>query len=228
MEYLFGQRTINNTRRHTLRVKGQQLTAFEPGSYNVHEEHHQDVIITDSFRVEKLYETGSDKDGNNYAWYILSEYTHNIDRSPAAENKAKEAMAVAESSRDVNSITFVTLAEAGNIDGVTAGEHADLFAEWNDNGVQYEIGNIRRYQDKLYKCISAHKSQSDWTPDVAVSLWVTISDPAEEWPEWSAPVGAHDAYQVGDRVSHNGKHWTSNTPNNVWEPGQYGWDEVTE
>ena len=28
-------------------------------------------------------------------------------------------------------IVFVTMAEAGSIDLVTAAEHADLFAEWN-------------------------------------------------------------------------------------------------
>ena len=54
------------------------------------------------------------------------------------------------------------------------------------------------------------------------------ADPAEEWPEWSQPVGAHDAYNAGDKVSHNGKHWTSAMDGNVWEPGTYGWDEITE
>ena len=62
--------------------------------------------------------------------------------------------------------------------------------------------------------------------DAAVSLWSKTSDPAEEWPEWSQPVGAHDAYAFGAKVSHNGKHWTSTTANNVWEPGVYGWEEV--
>lgn len=37
---------------------------------------------------------------------------------------------------------------------------------------------------------------------------------------------AHDAYAQGDKVSHNGKHWTSKVDNNVWEPGVYGWTEV--
>lgn len=78
----------------------------------------------------------------------------------------------------------------------------------------------------LYKCVQAHTSQADWTPDAAVSLWSKTSDPAEEWPEWSQPVGAHDAYALGAKVSHNGKHWTSTTANNVWEPGVYGWEEV--
>ena len=63
--------------------------------------------------------------------------------------------------------------------------------------------------------------------DTAVSLWVSVSDPAEEWPAWSQPVGAQDAYAVGDKVSHNGKHWASTADANVWEPGVYGWNEVS-
>ncbi len=91
----------------------------------------------------------------------------------------------------------------------------------------YTAGNFRRHNGELYRCIQGHTSQADWTPDTAVSLWVKISDPAEEWPEWSQPVGAHDAYDAGAKVSHNGKHWTSDVDANVWEPGVYGWTEVT-
>ncbi len=47
-----------------------------------------------------------------------------------------------------------------------------------------------------------------------------------EFPEWSQPLGAHDAYNLGDKVSHNGKKWVSTAANNVWEPGVYGWEEV--
>ena len=35
--------------------------------------------------------------------------------------------------------------------------------------------------------------------------------------------GAHDAYNIGDKVTHNGKTWVSDVDNNVWEPGVYGW-----
>lgn len=45
---------------------------------------------------------------------------------------------------------------------------------------------------------------------------------------WVQPSGVHDAYSVGDRVTHNGKTWESTTDGNVWEPGVYGWDDVTE
>ena len=91
----------------------------------------------------------------------------------------------------------------------------------------YKTGQIRRYKGTLYKCVQNHTSQADWTPDTASSLWSKTSDPAEEWPEWSQPVGAHDAYPKGAKVSHNSKHWISTTENNVWEPGVNGWEEVT-
>ena len=107
---------------------------------------------------------------------------------------------------------------------ITAAEHAGLFAEWAFP-VAYTVGQIRRYQGTLYKCVQAHTSQADWTPPAASSLWSKTNDPAEEWPEWSQPVGAHDAYSKGAKVSHNSKHWVSTADANVWEPGVYGWEE---
>lgn len=130
------------------------------------------------------------------------------------------------SSSEAVSVAFVTLAEAGNIDAVTASEHTELFAPWACP-VAYKTGNIRERNGKLYKCLQDHTSQETWTPEDSPSLWVGISDPAEEWPEWSKPVGSTDAYAKGAKVSHNGKHWTSNVDANVWEPGVYGWTEAS-
>lgn len=109
-------------------------------------------------------------------------------------------------------------------DDTTAEEHAWAFPAWA-TGIAYVVGQRVRYNDLLYKCIQAHTSQDDWTPDAAVSLWVRTSDPGEEWPEWIQPTGAHDAYQTGDKVSYNEKHWVSTVDANVWEPGVYGWEE---
>ena len=58
-----------------------------------------------------------------------------------------------------------------------------------------------QYGELLYKCLQSHTAQADWTPDAAVSRWVRIDDPAEEWPEWRQPQGAHDAYALGAKVS---------------------------
>lgn len=130
--------------------------------------------------------------------------------------------------KNVAAITFVSLAEKGDIDEVTATEHADLFEAWVTDK-DYAVGKIvTRPNGNLYKCVQAHRSQAGWEPENTPALWNKIGDPTEEYPEWSQPLGAHDAYPLGAKVSHNGKKWTSDVANNVWEPGVYGWTEVTE
>ncbi len=138
---------------------------------------------------------------------------------------AQATVAVERCAKLVDDIVFVTLCESGMIDDVTATEHTDVFSLW-ESGIAYVVGNIRTYGEKLYKCVQAHTSQDDWTPDVTPALWTAIGDPAEEWPEWSQPIGAHDAYMAGDKVSCDGKHWISSVDNNVWKPGVYGWNEA--
>jgi len=128
-------------------------------------------------------------------------------------------------SADFTTATFIEQAEAGNVDAETASQHSELFEAWA-SGVEYAVDALRQYEGQLYKCIMAHTSQDDWTPDVAVSLWVKAHDPAEEWPAWVQPTGAHDAYAMGAKVSHNDKHWTSDIDANTYEPGVYGWTEV--
>lgn len=102
---------------------------------------------------------------------------------------------------------------------------AAIYPLWNENGVTYAANDRVQYDGTLYRCLQSHTSQADWTPSAAVSLWVRIDDPAEEWPEWVQPTGAHDAYALGAKVSHNGTHWTSTVDANVWEPGVHGWNE---
>ena len=126
--------------------------------------------------------------------------------------------------KNTANIAFVTMAETGAIDEVTATEHFDVFAPWVQ-GTLYAVGSLRAHKGKLYKCVQAHKSQGDWAPDAAASLWSVAGNPLEEWPAWSQPVGAHDAYAVGDKVTHDGKRWISTVDANTWAPGEYGWTE---
>lgn len=114
--------------------------------------------------------------------------------------------------------------------GILTDEQAETvigaFPAWVPN-TDYKAGDRRRYSDGyLYKCIQSHKSQEDWTPDKTPALWTRIGDPGDEWPEWVQPTGAHDAYAQGAKVSHGGKHWTSDIDSNVFEPGVYGWTEA--
>lgn len=119
--------------------------------------------------------------------------------------------------RDLIHTAVISLDDASALDGI------ELFPTWKSN-TAYKVGDRRRYENKLYKCVQAHTSQDDWKPDLTPALWVEVS--IEEFPEWVQPTGAHDAYNKGDKVSHNGKHWQSNVDGNVWEPSVYGWDEI--
>lgn len=102
-------------------------------------------------------------------------------------------------------------------------EAVELFPRWVADTI-YAVDERISYEGTLYKCLQMHTSQADWTPDVAVSLWVRVT--IEEWPEWIQPVGSTDAYAQGAKVSHNEKHWISDVDGNVWEPGVYGWTEA--
>ena len=128
---------------------------------------------------------------------------------------------------ELASLVFVKMAETEQLDDATLTEHAEQFSEWA-YPVAYAVKAICSYKGKLYRCVQAHSSQADWTPPATASLWKEIGDPTAEYPEWSQPLGAHDAYALGDKVAHSGKHWVSTAANNVWEPGVYGWEEVTE
>lgn len=100
---------------------------------------------------------------------------------------------------------------------------ADLYLVWA-TGITVSVNDRYQYNDKLYKCVQAHTTQADWTPDATPALWVEVS--LDEFPEWKQPAGAHDAYAKGDKVKHNGKKWESTADANVWEPGVYGWSEI--
>lgn len=101
-------------------------------------------------------------------------------------------------------------------------EAVELFAPWVV-GAAYRVTERVRYGGKLYRCEQAHTSQSGWEPDAAPALWTEVS--VEEWPEWRQPTGAQDAYNTGDKVRHNDRHWVSAVDANTWEPGVYGWEE---
>lgn len=119
---------------------------------------------------------------------------------------------------------------AESLDDETAENHTDVFPKW-EVGKYYETDYRVRYEEILYKVLQPHTSQEDWTPDVAVSLYVKVhqQDPGEEWPEWEQPT-AENPYMIGDKVTFEGQHYISLIDNNVWSPSAYpqGWELVEE
>ena len=100
-----------------------------------------------------------------------------------------------------------------------------LYPPWR-SGVYYAAGIRVLYNGMLYKVLTAHTSQDDWTPDAAPSLFAKVLIPDETIiPEWQQP-DSTNPYMKDDKVTHNGKTWASDVDNNVWEPGVYGWTEI--
>ena len=99
----------------------------------------------------------------------------------------------------------------------------EFYPEWAA-GQAYATGYKVQHGGTLYKCVQAHTSQADWTPDATPALWVVVS--VDEYPEWVQPTGAHDAYNIGDKVTYNGQHYVCTSNANVYAPDVYGWEEA--
>lgn len=102
-----------------------------------------------------------------------------------------------------------------------------LYPKWKV-GTDYQKDERVLYNDILYKVLTGHTSQADWAPDAAPSLFAKVLIPDKNViPEWEQPESTNP-YGKGDKVTHNGKTWRSTIDGNVWEPGVYGWEEITE
>ena len=99
------------------------------------------------------------------------------------------------------------------------------YPNWKE-GKEYQLNQRIRYNDILYKTLITHTSQADWTPDVSPSIFAKVLIPNEnEIPEWEQP-DSTNAYSKDDKVMCEGKTWISIIDNNVWKPGEYGWNEI--
>ena len=103
-----------------------------------------------------------------------------------------------------------------------------VYPVWSSDSVEYKKDERLMYNDKFYKVLQDHTSQESWTPDAASSLFVEISDPNVEYPEFKQPTGSHDTYQKNDKVTYKGKKYISLINNNAWSPDDYpaGWQLV--
>lgn len=117
MEYVYGTAEIDGVMRENLKVIGGPEA--EEGEYLTTVREYDDNTITDRCRIDRHYLTAEDEDGTKYDFYAISEHYRYIDRTKMLD----ETKAATE-------IAFVALAETGGIDGTTAGEHKNLFEEW--------------------------------------------------------------------------------------------------
>ena len=98
-------------------------------------------------------------------------------------------------------------------------------------GKAYKVKEVFSYgtnavgDAQLYQVLQDHTSAEQWTPDATPSLYKAVGVTEDGYPEWVQPLGASDAYNTGDIVSHNGTLYKSTIDGNVWNPVDYpqGW-----
>lgn len=108
-------------------------------------------------------------------------------------------------------------------------EAVELFKVWAAD-TAYAADERIRYGEKLYRCVQAHTSQADWTPDATPALWTEVALPGEI-PVWKQPTGAQDAYNKGDKVHYptaDDPVYESLIDANVYSPEAYpaGWKVI--
>ena len=117
--------------------------------------------------------------------------------------------------------TATTLTDEEALTGI------ELFPLWKVD-TAYAVNDRIRYGEKLYRCVQAHTSQAEWTPDVTPALWTEVAKPGEI-PVWKQPTGAQDAYMVGDKVHYPTAEdpvYESILDYNTYAPDVYGWTVV--
>lgn len=101
-------------------------------------------------------------------------------------------------------------------------------------GKAYKIKDIFSYGEnaagdaQLYQVLQNHISAEEWIPDKTPALYKAIGVAEDGHPVWVQPLGASDAYNMGDIVNYEGVLYRSTIDNNVWAPSAYpqGWEEV--
>lgn len=112
-------------------------------------------------------------------------------------------------------------------------EVAIIYPKYEANKA-YKTGEMFTYglnsvgDPQLYRVVQNHISQDDWKPDITAALYDAIGLNKSGYPIWSQPIGAHDAYNIGDIVDYKGALYESLIDGNTFSPEAYpaGWKEV--
>lgn len=80
----------------------------------------------------------------------------------------------------------------------------ELFKAWAAD-TAYAADERIRYGDKLYRCVQAHTSQTDWAPDTTPALWTEVAKPGQgETPDNPIPYNNNMALGDGKYYSQYG------------------------
>lgn len=201
---------------YTVEIDGVEYTVENyPALTELHYEHGwRDLIIPEiDHDTEKLGGLIYDEE-NDVVTYEVIEKT--IEQELKQEVKFQQEQAIQ---------TFIAqqvVSQAQELPDEEALQNQSIYPFWEE-GIDVDVGEKRQGMSPdlsevwLWKCLQAHTTQADWRPKDTPALWTRVGYD-DEILDWVQPTGAHDAYNTGDKVKHNGFVWTSKVDGNVWEP----------
>lgn len=78
-----------------------------------------------------------------------------------------------------------------------------LYPEWAV-GVEYTARKKVLYKGVLYRCVQAHTSQADWTPDATPALWTVIDETHKGTFDDPIPYNGSMVLEAGKYYSEDG------------------------
>ncbi|WP_304747923.1 carbohydrate-binding protein [Dubosiella newyorkensis] len=170
------------------------------------------VFFDDPIDIDKIegYMTYIGSDSQTHASFDQATWEA-YERAKEEERARKQAQAM------LDKLSYKTVLDSATDD--QALEMRPLYPEWQ-TGIEYTKGTFLQYDSILYRVLQDHKSQADWTPDKAVSLYVNVADPQDAYPPFKKPTGAHDAYSKGYGITFEEKHYRSKIDGNVYSPAE--------
>lgn len=127
----------------------------------------------------------------------------------------------------LNKLKVLALPTLQALDDEDALAVMECFPTWESLIGKAVTAGERIWDDgKLFRVVQSHTVQEDWRPAELPALYTQVT--LDEWPEWRQPTGAQDAYNKGDKVTFEGKHYISLIDGNTWSPASYpaGWELV--
>ena len=78
-----------------------------------------------------------------------------------------------------------------------------LYPEW-ETGIEYTARKKVMRNGTLYRCLQAHTSPADWSPDVVPSLWTVIDEKHKGTINDPIPYNGNMALEAGKYYSQDG------------------------
>jgi hypothetical protein len=142
----------------------------------------------------KKYENGTYRDMTPEEIKTMQE-----EQAKAEAEEKKRPLTESEVSRMLITAQINTI----SVDDQTALRMREFYPEW-ESGKEYAAGYKVQYGGQLYKVITAHTSQADWTPDAVASLYTRIDETHDGTKYDPIPYSGNMALEEGKYYTEGG------------------------